>query len=62
MDYYHRFGEKVCLHLQGTKIWAAIFYEKLMSVYETTRRHILENCNLHSDCREELNAQIKQTT
>jgi hypothetical protein len=43
---YRRFGETYCLNLQGR--YKKYVSQKHVNVYQTTRRHALEDSNLYS--------------
>jgi hypothetical protein len=54
---YQGFGGFYCGHLQCRKQYSSIlkmeaicFSETLVDIYQTTRRDIPEDSNLHSDC------------
>jgi hypothetical protein len=66
LDRYHRFGGMCCFNLQDRRILysytlkleAASPFERLVIIYEATRRHVPETCNIHSHCHVNLKSRM----
>jgi hypothetical protein len=57
VELYRRFRDVYCLHHQGDDhhdYGGNAFSETSVYLYETTRRHIIEGCRLHTRRREDL--------